>query len=379
MKNSLFSPFRFCAGVVIAGSLCGSAVAAVEYTQGNGFYYSGANSATVTTTTGQYASFTATQTTTATSLSINLNATDTTLTWGLQLDDGTGRPNGTFIAGAFGTTVVAGGWNTLNFPAVTLTEGQIYHVVLNSVATGANTAYWRLLNGATAPGTQPYGVVDPHFGRGSIKATGPDAPVTTGAVVYHIGTQGGGGIGQPYTSITSTNTISNPAQQFIFRAGETGTTLETITLRLTIAATRPSVDVTVALLDGSHSVLETVTLSRDDLILGSGNNYTLSLSGTTQLVDGGTYSLAVYGGSGSTVKWNMMQTSDEAYASSTFQGTGGYAFTYEDSTLTDIGTIDLRSDYIFTYTTIPEPGAVVLGLLGAGALILGRQRLRKTR
>lgn len=380
MKHLLLSSLRLGSAVFLAASMGGSAVAAIEYTQGNGFYYGSAGSASASTSTGQYASFTATRTTQATSLNIYLNTTNTTVTWGLQRDDGTGKPDGNFIADAFGTTAVTTGWNTLALPDLPLTEGSVYHVVLNPVASGSGSALWRLLNGSTAPGTQPYGVIDPHFARGSIKAAGPDEPVTTGAVVYYVDTNEGDGFGQPYYSTSTISTSAPRAQQFIFRAGETGSFLETVTLRLTTGAVRPTEDVTVTLLDASHSVLETVTLSRNDLLLGAADNYTLTLSGSTQLVDGNTYMLAVYGGSENATRWNIMQTiGGERYASATFQGTAGYAFNYADPSFSEITSTDLLSDYVFTYTTIPEPGAVVLGLLGAGALILGRQRLRLRR
>ncbi len=379
--------------IALLAALCpvltASLQAAPVYTQGNGFSYTGANSAVASPTAGQYARFTAPETTTATSLSLNLNAnTATSMTFGLQADDGTGKPTGTFIASDTIAVTPTGGWHTINFTGVTLTEGVTYHVVLNPTTSG--NALWRLLQGTTAPLTQPFGIVDPMFGRSNISNLGPQPIGTSNAVVYHIGTTGTLGVGQPYTGGSMSNFNSAgalAAQRFIHHTSPSGTALESITLRLTTGTTAPASDVTVTLLDEFDMVLEQVVLSKSDLLLATAppagatrsENYTINFSGLTELEDGKAYSLALstIGSAGNAVRWNYMNTDNAAYQSATFQGTQGYAFTYTAADFSTKGTSLLNNDYIFTYTmttAVPEPGAFALGGVGAGFLWLAARR-----
>lgn len=351
---------------------------AADATPGHLFYYTSAGSAGVNSTGSQYARFTATETSAATNVSINLNPVTgaPVLTVGLQLDDGTGKPTGTFVAS--GTVTAVSGWNTVTFANYTLEEGKVYHVVTQAVSGSVN---WRLLNG-TPGGILPYGYTDTNFARGLISNGIPQTPTTASAVVYNVGTTGTHGYGQVYTGGQTTNAafVTNgalPAQRFIFHTPETGNVLTSVSLRLTTAENLPAGDVTVALLSDTDVVLGLTTISPSELSANTTASYIANFAQGVQLTDGEAYRLAVYseGSAPASVRWYYMTTDNAALQEATFQGTDGYAFLYSDKNFTARGTSNLNGDYVFSYTTIPEPGLTLL--LGAGVaatLILRRSK-----
>jgi hypothetical protein len=386
MKKTSASTARFITLLVIAGfSQTVALHADVEYTPGNLFYYTSAQSAAVNSTQAPYASFTAPESTAANSISINLNGVDSlsSLTYGLQLDDGTGKPTGVFVAS--GTVAPVLGWNTVAFGDYNLVAGQVYHVVLQSVPSGSAT--WRILAGATQ-NIHSYGVIDTNFARGAFSKGVWSNPTKDWSAVYRVGTTGNVPIGNVYTAGNSTNlanAASIPAQRFVYHALDTGNFLDSVTVRLNVAATGPANDITLVLLDSSNNPLETKVLSADLLTVNSTNNYTINFSKALELVDGESYSLALHsvGSAGNSVKWSYAYTdnSEELY-SATFQGTDGYGFSYKNTDFLAANAAQYSLDYIFSYTTdaIPEPGTYAFALAGAGLIGLSlRRRARADR
>ncbi len=379
MKMRLASPFSsLIFALAVASWFPGESAHAdayvPEYTQGNGFYFSSSGSTTVSTTAGFYNRFTATETTTATSVSLNLNsATATSLTFGLQADDGTGKPTGTFLAS--GTVTPVAGWNTVTFAGYELTAGQVYHVV--ALPTASGNALARHLSGIPTMNFQSYGVRDAAYIRGLTNASGvpTGTPGNTVAMVYAVGTTSHG-IGQAF-SVSANNTLSATAplaQRFQFTPSASNqTVLDTITVRLNTGAADLK-DVTISILNDNNIVLATTTLAKSALTASTTADYTVDFGDSLVLTEGAYYKLALHSGEAGTtsVKWNVSKSNstNSAINSATFQGTDGYAFAYSNTSFTTPQGFAYGDDYTFHYTTIaiPEPGVGAAVLLGLGVI-----------
>lgn len=361
--------------LVVAGAA--SATAAMQPTAGNEFYYSSANSAVVNSVTDarQFSRFTALENASANSISINLNqvSVGANITIGLQLDDGTGVPTGTFVAQ--GSLAPATGWNTVNFSNYALEAGKVYHVVVQ--ATSGNVS-WRLLTG-TPSHVLPQGYIDPNFGRGGVTAGVPSAVVTNSSVVYRVGTTGTLGLGSVFTGSLYSNAAivasgPPPAQRFIFNAPETGNFIQSVSLLLNIAATPPANDLSVVLLNDMNQILGQTSISADLMVAGTAF-YEADFAEAIGLTDGEAYRLAIYsiGSTGNSVRWVNLSTADE-YAKDTFQGTDGYVFSYSGTDFLTTTTPLVGRDHVFQYVTIPEPATCALAFVGLAGVLIARRR-----
>lgn len=352
-----------------------------EYLQGNLFYSSSSGSTTISPSGGAYIRFTATETTLATSVHLNLNGsglTATSMTFGLQADNGSGLPSGTFLAS--GTVTPASGWNSVTFTGYQLVAGQVYHVVALP-ATGGN-ALLRHLTGPPPLTFQTYGVKDTSYMRGVTNVSGvpTGTPSNTVAMVYAVGTTSHG-IGLAYQATASNNiTATVPlAQRFKFTPSESDqTVLESFTLRLTTGAANLK-DIRVNLLSDDNIVLATTTLLASSLTPSGTSEYTISFDDGVILTEDSFYKLSLFSEEATSgVNWvvNRSSSTNAAINSATFQGTDGYAFTFSNTNFTTPQGFVFGDDYVFSYTTsaIPEPGAGITALIGMGVIGLLRRK-----
>ncbi len=358
-----------------------------EYSPGNLAIYTTSNSLGLNATTGAYFRFTATDDTDANSLHININAaslTATSLTFGLQADNGSGAPSGTFLAQ--GTVTPVAGWNSISFAGQSLLAGQVYHVVMLPTV-GGNANLRRVIPLATPVAYQSSGIKDANYGRGSIPNGVPGAAVNTDSMVFAVGTTGTG-MGFAYTGNLYSNLSPTApyAQRFQFHAdAPENRFLDEITIRLGVdgAVTAQNLrDVQVTLLSDANLVLGTAIIDSDSLSIGSVNNYTFSLNEGVELTDGAFYRLAVNStGIGTqNARWYYSYTDSTSTAinSATFQGLDGYAFSYTNGTFATTSNTEYGRDYLFSYTTtaVPEPTTYVFLLSGLGVASLLRRRSR---
>ncbi len=360
---ALFSPW-----LAVPGAL-GDDAYTPQYTQGNTFRFTTANHSTVNTSYGAYIRFTATETTSATSLSLFLNSgtTASSLTYGLQAENESGNPDGTFLASGT-VTPTANAWNTIIFGEQALVAGKTYYVVVQPTLNGE--ARVRRLVTDSVVLNQTYGIRDEQYKWGRLSGGTPGTPSSFDALSFVVGTTSSQGMGFAYyTSSSSILSSTTPhAQQFRFTTGAEPdhTTLDSITLRLSIGETDLR-DVQVTLLNDANVTLATTVLASSALIRGASNDYTVTFDDNPVLTEGSYYKIALTitePGSNS-IRWFSYITgsSSDAINSATFQGLSGYALSYSNAAFTGDPTIDHSRDYFFSYTTvatIPEPGSTAL-------------------
>ncbi|HWL51067.1 MAG TPA: hypothetical protein VNQ90_01430 [Chthoniobacteraceae bacterium] len=386
MKRSLLSALALCTLGALSPHALGDPYTP-EYTQGNTFRYRTSSNQTSNTLNGAYVRFTATETTSATSLSVNLNndATAASLTFGLQADDGNGKPTGTFLASGT-ATVTPGGWSTITFAEQPLVAGQVYHVVVQPTTAGNATLRKLVTDGVTPD--QTYGIVDHQYGWGVMTGgTTPGATNTSDVITFAVGTTSGRGMGYALIDSQFSPFLSQTtpyAQRFEFKSGEPGhTALDSITLRLNVGETNLR-DVQVTLLNDANVTLATTVLDSSLLTPGGTNFYTLSFEETPILTEGAYYKIALTSAEAGTssVRWfgYISKSTNDAVNSATFQGLDGYALIYGDAAFSSISSTDMSKDYNFSYTTaavIPEPGTTALAVM-ALVLTIGMLRRRSS-
>lgn len=385
MKPSLPLAFILCTFGALLSNALGDPYTP-EYIQGNTFYYRTANSLNVNTSNGAYVRFTATESTTANSLSLylNQNSTATSLTYGLQADDGNGNPSGTFLASGTVSVGSTAAWSTITFAEQALVAGQAYHVVIQPTTTGFANVRKLVTDGVTPQ--QTYGIVDDQYEWGSmIGGTTPGTASSSDVIVFALGTTSSQGMGfslsnSSFSPFLSQNAAS--AQRFQFVSGESGhTALDSITLRLSVGAAENRRDVQVTLLDDADTTLATTVLDASLLTPDKSDFYTLSFDENPILTEGTYYKLALSSAESGTnsVRWvsYVSQSTNTANGinTATYQGLEGYAFAYSDATFSTLSAPQLHVDYSFSYTTaaIPEPGTAALALVGL-ALAVGMWR-----
>lgn len=380
MKPSHLSAFILCTFGVLLPSAQGDPYTP-EYTQGNTFRYRTAGHQTVTTSRGAYVRFTATENTSATSLSLFLNSgtTATSLTYGLQADDGHGNPSGTFLALGTATGVTANSWSTITFAEQALVAGQAYHVVVQPTTTGSADLR-KLVTDGVVP-NQTYGITDDQYEWGAMTSGTTPVPVTSSdAIAFAVGTTATQGMGYAFTNSSFSPYLSQTTpygQRFAFRSGEVGqTALDSVTLRLNTGAIESLRNVQVTLLNDANVTLATTVLDSSLLTPDATSFYTFSFEDTPILTEGAYYKLALTTAEAGTssIRWfsYVSQGSNEANAinSATFQGLDGYVLTYNDAAFSSVSSRDLSRDYSFSYTTaIPEPGTTALAVIALAVTV----------
>ncbi len=356
-----------------------------EYLPGNSFLYTSAGSRNLNSGTGAYVRFTATEETSATSLHLYFNATvATSVTFGLQADNGSGAPSGVFLGS--GTVSPVEGWNSITLDSpLALTAGQVYHVV---ALPTAETVRLRRLTMAAPLTFQTWGIKDPNYGYGTRNTSGtPSAASNADAITFAVGTTSGRGLGLAYSKYGSSPVLSSAtprAQRFQFHATEPGNNLlESITIRLNAGAADLQ-DVRITLLNDANLVLATSIIDASQIAPSTTADYTATFAGGPILTEGEYYRIALTAaGDGVTsITWasTITESTNAAINSATFQGVEGYAFSYTDATFGTAQGISYGSDYLFSYSAVavPEPGTTAALAFGALVLGLGR-RLRKPR
>ncbi len=364
----------------------------LTYTEGNPVDFAASGTAFVTNTTAQWASFTAPETMNATGINLDLAAdasADSSFTIGLELANANNNgPSGTFIDSAtFTGTTTTAGFADVTLPVdQQLTAGTVYYVVVEAPSTPTNSTALALREATSfTPGSvQPYGYNDSSFARGGLTLSSGTSttPSTLSMISYVVTTDGAYNLGNPITSTTvnPAGAASNPAEHFIFEQPSTGNAITSATVTLAVTnSTGTLAPVTVTLLDNNNNIIAQSSIPLSSLIVGT-NSYTVNFDNVV-LTQGAGYNLTI-NSSGSTsgnVKWLAdMTDTGAAEEAATYQGTQGYAFTY-NSSLNTPGTAVDNEDYIFTYTTaaVPEPSTVMLGTLGLGLLAVMAFRRQK--
>ena len=343
-----------------------------EFTQGNDFIYRTSGSQAATTTRGVYIRFTATADASANSLSLYLSsATASSLTFGLQADNGSGAPSGTFLAS--GTITPTTGWNSITFADQSLVAGQVYHVVILPTSSG-NASLRSLASFQDIPfASQTYGIKDNQYAFGFINNGTPAAANNETALPFVVGTKSSMGMGMAYYNTTSvTLSATTPyGQRFRFTSGgdQPAAVLNSITLRLSAGATDIH-NVQVTLLDDANVILATTVLDASTITPGTTGNYTVNFENGPKLTDESYYRLAltVEGGGTNSVRWiaDITGSTSNTINSATFQGLDGYVFSYSDNTFSTPQGSSLGNDFIFSYTAtaVPEPRVALLLIVG---------------
>lgn len=292
--------------------------------------------------TNQWASFTAWDPMVVTAAQIRLQSvTAPSLTVSLHEGNPSGTP-GPEVASAV-LKSPQDGWNRAVFQNVALEEGKVYQLVLQEPAEGAAT--WVGIT-CGPRGVQPSGLPDPNWSRGS----GSQMDFRT-TVMFFLETKNGTLFGQPYTSKLNCKLLGTiPAQRFVFHPPPTGENLLAgVSLSLNIAQTIDD-EYTLALLDDKDEIVEAIKIPGKDVPTSKPKSYSFAFSGTTQLQDGKTYSLAFYSDSPSVDgAWVSVRTeaSDKLAEEATWQGTKGFAFGYSDDSLKSPTEPELNRDMVF--------------------------------
>lgn len=322
-------------------------VALADAVWGNAFLV-GAPPASVAVdgTNDHWARFTIWKTMTVSAAQIRLkDAAASSLTLSLQKDNGNGFPDGKPLA----TGTIASpkdGWNRATLSGVELKEGEVYFLVIDKTTEGS--VGWMTVNVGKA-GVQPTGIIDPMWSHGS----GASVTPRTTAMFFLEGKDGN--FGQPYVSKFNSKLLGGrniPAQRFTFRPPPTGeATVASITLALNVAKTDTE-EYTLALLDDKDTIIEAIKIPGDQVEAGPPKNYTFTMSGSTRLEEGKTYSLAFYCPSAAVEgAWvsDMTDAGEQEAEKATWQGIEGYAFKYSDSGLNAASEPELNRDMVFSF------------------------------
>ena len=301
----------------------------------------------VDSTNDHWARFTIYKTTAFSAAQIRLkDVTAPSLSVSLQGDNGSGFPDGKAIASGV-ITAPKDGWNRVAFPDVTLNEGQVYFLVVGKTAEGS--AGWTCVNLGKVD-IQPSGIVDLQWAHGSGAAV---TPRTT--IMFFLEAKEGDNFGQPYVSKFNSKLLGGrnvPAQRFVFHPPATGeATLAAVSLALNMAKTDTE-EYTLALLDDKDTVIEAVKIPGDQIEAGPPKSYTFTFSGSTRLVEGKTYSLALVSPSAAVEgAWvsAMTDVGEPAAEKATWQGAEGYAFKYTDAALNSAAEPELNRDMVFSF------------------------------
>lgn len=298
-----------------------------------------------------WARFTAVEPMAVTAVQIRLqDAATSSLTVGLQGDNGSGVPDGKYLASET-VKSVQDGWNRVALRA-DLKAGAVYHLVVT--IRGPGSVGWQKI-GTINRGTQPAGAEDSQWASGEGRKPNPK-----NSFLFVLELQDGRSFGQAYVQKLNAPTLGGrkvPAQHFVFQPPSSGeTAVASASFYLTAGHEGATSDYTVALLDGKkHEILESVTVPAGEIANGSAQIYTFAFSGNTRLTPGESYVLAIYSDSPTgSVAW--VQDSGEAgevLENATWEGRDGYAFRYTDTALKIPGEPEYARDFVFYLTLQP--------------------------
>jgi len=334
--------------------------------------------ATINSSTSHWARFTPSSTTNATQgwLRFGTLAGSPTVRVGIQADNGSGLPSGTYLTSSV-VSPTANAWNLVDFADQSLTSGSSYFLVAQiESGTSAVVTYRDAANSI-----QGNGNLDSSWTRGSNSAT------ATGQLNFALDTSSGYNIGNPYVAANitgSTVATSRPTQRFVFDTSLTGgnTQISSFTAELSNnVASAFTGNLTMTLRNAALETVATQTLSSVSIAANSGVAQTFSFATPVTLTNGSTYYASLgSSGSGGVANWRFFSTNGEApqteLRDASWQGTNGAAGTYNESTPGFSITNSGDRDFYFSYATVPEPSTWALVAI---SVVFGVLQLKKRR
>lgn len=313
-------------------------------------------------------------------------------TWriGIQADNGSGSPSGTFLSSAVHTNANAISWNPLSIGgSVAMNAGSVYHVVVQPENFAGNL---NVFSSSSDRSIRPYDRATDTQMNLLRNLNGGGWSDSLGVDPYFVLFNGGAalaGPGQPYVNTASTNQYTRGAngqawgQFFAITDKEVplGAQVQMSQIHFGVHSVSGSPDdnLLIRLRQTDGTILATAQLTPADA--ATGNFFDLNFDVTATLTQGVNYLMTTeFGGDGGTIDQRYNLYTKNVYSTADADATwGGQVFepVYKSiggswTAWEDPGLWDRDIPFTLTGTVVPEPAA---GMLLVGSLaMLARRR-----